>query len=294
MDPRRAAVRVVSLALIVGLVAEALLDRHALGINLVVATGCLLFVAGFVRRPDRPLDPVHLWLPVAAVVFASFAALRADPPLLALDTIATLGLVAGSIAAAAGVPVTRSLLPRLIEVAGELFAAGVLGAIEPLRRGSLPSALGGLVRRSGPLAPVAPGLVIVLPLVAVFVPLFAAADPIFERIADQVLGFSLDLGDLPARGLFVAIVSWIAAGLLWIVAADSFREARSLGAAARTATTGWPRLGVVEAVTILIALDALFVVFVLLQVAYCSAARTRLRLRGCRTRSTLAGVSSSS
>jgi hypothetical protein len=112
------------------------------------------------------------------------------------------------------------------------------------------------------------GILIVIPLLVTFAVLFAAADPIFGRIVDEIVGLRIDLGDVPNRLAFFATVSWIVAGLLWIVAAEPFREARSLGAAASASTTGWPRLGAIEAVTILVALDALFGVFVVLQVAY--------------------------
>jgi hypothetical protein len=271
VNPQRAALRVALAATAVALVAEILLDDHALGINVALTTAALLLAALAVRWPrDRRFDVIDAWLPVGAVAFAIFIALRADRSLVALDTVATLGLTGGSIAAFAGVPVTRAALPALFELAGTVTIAAVAGAAAVVRFLSLPSLAAGPVAVAGPrVVPVARGLVIVTPLLLVFAVLFAAADPIFEMFAVRALTIDFDLGRLPVRLLFVATVAWIAGGLLWLVEAPSgVDEARSLGAAVRAPAAGRPRLGTTEAITILVALDILFALFVALQVTY--------------------------
>ena len=111
MNPQRAALRVALAATAVGLVAEILLDDHSPGINVALCTAALLLAAIAVRPSDRRFDALDAWLPVGAVAFAIFVTIRDDRSLVALDTVATLGLTGGSIAAFAGVPVTRAALP---------------------------------------------------------------------------------------------------------------------------------------------------------------------------------------
>jgi hypothetical protein len=270
MNPQRAALRVALTAVAVALIAEVLLDDHNLGINLALTTTALLIAALAARPPDRPFDALDGWLPVGAVVFAAFVALRDDRSLVALDTVAAVGLAVASIAAIAGLPVTRSALPALFQLAGTVTIMALVGAAAVIRFLSLPTVATAPLAAAGPrVVPITRGLVIVTPLLLVFSVLFAAADPVFGTYAYRVLTLDVDLGRLPFQVLFIGTVAWVAAGLLWFVE-DPPRifAARSLGAAARTPTVDWPRLGTTEAITILIALDLLFATFVVLQVAY--------------------------
>jgi hypothetical protein len=122
----------------------------------------------------------------------------------------------------------------------------------------------------------------------IFVALFSSADAIFASIAANLFGWQIDLGELPIRLAVMFLVAWVVAGLLGVAAgaADlewprSAPEMQSLGAAAAVEPLppAWPaaggppraltpRLGVTEAMTILVAVDALFALFVGLQVAY--------------------------
>jgi hypothetical protein len=144
------------------------------------------------------------------------------------------------------------------------------GASSVVRFLSLPSLAAGPAAAAGPrVVPVARGLIIVAPLLFVFAVLFAAADPIFETFAVRALTIDVDLGHLPFQLLFVSTVAWVAGGLLWFVEKPpGASEARSLGAAVRTNAGARPRLGPIEAITILVALDVLFTLFVVLQVTY--------------------------
>jgi Domain of unknown function (DUF4173) len=270
VNPQRAAFRVALAAAAVALVAEILLDEHAPGINVVLSTAVLLLAALAVRPPQRPFDSFDAWLPVGAIVFALFVSLRDDRSLVTLDTVAALGLAGASIAALAGLPVTRAALPALFELAGTVTIAAFGGASIVIRFLSLPSLATAPVALATPrVVPVARGLVIVTPLLVVFAVLFAAADPIFETFAVRALTVDFDLGRLPFHLVFVAIVAWVAGGLLWFVEAPPGVEGeRSLCATVRGSAAGWPRLGATEAITILIALDVLFALFVVLQVAY--------------------------
>ena len=129
-----------------------------------------------------------------------------------------------------------------------------------------------LLPRSVPgwVGPVARGLIVGLPLGLIFVVLFASADPIFRRTIDDVLGFRLDLGDLPGRAVFVLAAAWFLAGLVSIAATGMPTvEATSLGAAVRTSPLSVTRsLGVAEALVILAVIDIVIAGFVVLQIAY--------------------------
>jgi hypothetical protein len=270
VNPQRAALRVALAAIALALVADVLLDDHALGINVALAATALLFAALAGRPPDRPFDGLDAWLPIGGVVFAAFVAVHDDRSLVALDTVAALGLVGASIVAIAGFPVTRAALPAVFEFAGTVTIMALVGAAAVMRFLSLPTLAAAPLAAAGPrVVPVARGLVIVAPLLLVFGALFAAADPVFGNYALRALAIDVDLGGLPYHLFFVATVAWVAAGLLWFVQDPPRLPAvRSLGAAAGTSSSGWPRLGTTEAITMLVALDLLFAVFVLLQVAY--------------------------
>ncbi|HEY0443095.1 MAG TPA: DUF4173 domain-containing protein [Candidatus Limnocylindrales bacterium] len=266
----RLAARIAALAVAIGLAAELLVDRHALGINVAIVVAAVLAAAVATRPSGRRMDSLDLWLAPAALLFAAFVAIRADTALVTIDVIAAVTLVGASIASLAGAAVTRRTLAAGLLLAAEVSVAAGLGAtavLNAIRRSAwgrrAPS------RRLAILAPIARGILIGFPIVVVFAVLFAAADPIFASLAGRTLSFQINLDEVWARGVVVLGVAWIAAGLLWLVASgDPELEARSLGAAASAPSMPLRRLGATEALTVLVALDVLFGAFVVLQLAY--------------------------
>jgi hypothetical protein len=113
-------------------------------------------------------------------------------------------------------------------------------------------------------------MVIALPLAVIFAVLFASADPIFRRTMQDLLGFQVDIGSLAGRILFTFAATWLAIGLVSVAARGiPAAESSSLGAAARTGVVvPAGRLGVGEALVILLTIDLVVGVFVALQVAY--------------------------
>jgi hypothetical protein len=271
MNRASTAARVLAAGLGIGLVTELLVRGHAIGINLVLVTSALLVAVAVLRPKGRRMDPLDAWLPVGAVLFAAFPAVRTDEPLVVVDTLVVLVLVGATAAAAAGAAVTRSSLLAGLELAAHVGGSATAGAPLAVREVAAGWDPGVTVRRQASrLAPVARGVFLGLPLVLVFAVLFTSADPIFGRWLDSALNPNVDVSGLTERAAFTGVVGWVAAGLLWLVASGHVpMEARSLGAAAtRSATLSWPRLGAVEALTVLVALDLLFGVFVALQIAY--------------------------
>jgi signal transduction histidine kinase len=115
------------------------------------------------------------------------------------------------------------------------------------------------------------GLAIGVPVALLFAVLFASADPIFRRGMDDLLGFQLDLGDVPGRVVFALACAWLAIGLLSVAAGGlPAAAAASLGAAAGWQTAGdrRMRLGGPEALIVLGLVDLVSGTFVALQIAY--------------------------
>ncbi len=270
MDRPATAARLILVAVGVGIAAELLLDGHALGVNVPLATATLLVAAVSIAGGLRRLDSWDRWIPLTALTLAAFVAVRDDGPLALLNVVGALGLTGASAAALAGEQVTRRSSTAATALAGRVAAATLFGGMALIHRLRAESALRGpVVDRSRRALPVARGLAIAVPMLAVFGALFASADPVFGRWLDQLFSLDVELGDVPGRALFAAAATWLAGGLLWFVAvARPVIEPRSLGAAAAPARVGWARLGIAESVTVLVALDLLFGVFVALQVAY--------------------------
>lgn len=258
----RNAARVVLTGAGIGLLGQLLFYDVWLGINAAILATVVLAAGWFLRRPLRRPMLGDLWLAPAAVAFAGFAAVRADPNLVALDLLAAVTLAAAALASFGGNAVVarpfRSLAGLGVGSAGWV-AGGAVAATSAARR-RLPAAGVGLGRARRSL-PVLRGLLIAVPVVIVFVSLFAAADAIFARVLEDLGRVDLDLGDLPGRLLLAALVGWTAIGGLALAAS------RGGIAATGDRPAGW-RLGHTEALTVLIAVDATFIGFVGLQGAY--------------------------
>ena len=268
-DTRAAARILLLLALTAGVVGDVLLDGPAAGINIPLMTIGVLALGWLVRRRGRAPDPLDAWLPVTALVLATGIAFRADPFVGRLDLAGAAAFTGASVAAFSGLAITRRSLSAILAIAVMIVGtAGVgvvslLGAARPAPR-TEPRRLPGWV------GPIVRGLVLAVPLVMILAVLFASADPIFRRAVDGLLGFQIDLGDLPGRLLFVIGIAWIVAGLLAVAQRGlPGVEAASLGAAAPTRAVSWQRtLGTTEAVVVLIAVDLVVGLFVGLQLAY--------------------------
>ncbi len=268
-DLRTTARRLLAIALGIGILGEVLLDGSAAGINVPIMTAAVLVAAWLVRRPGRAPDPLDAWLPAAAMVLSVFVALRADPFLALLDLAAAAAFVGASMAAFSGLAVTRRSLSVVFVIGAWVIESILAGAVR-LVVGARPAPRDAPRTWPSWLGPVARGLVLAVPLVLIFAVLFASADPIFRRGFEEVMGFRIDLGALPGRVIFISGIAWLAAGLLAIAARGiPAVEAASLGAAAPPTTFGLARsLGVLEALVVLVAVDAIVALFVGLQLAY--------------------------
>jgi hypothetical protein len=266
---RSLARRILLAALAIGLLAELAIDGPAFGLNVPILMAAALAGAWFLRRKERAPDPLDAWLPVSALVLAGFVAVRADPFVAFLDTVGAAAFMGASAAAFSGLAVTRRSMTAVMAMAGWVLEAVLAGTGRALRAGR-PLRTGESRRQPTWLGPVTRGLVLAVPLVLIFAVLFASADPIFRRGFDDLLGFQIDLGELPGRLIFVLAVAWLAGGLLSVAAAGiPAMERSSLGAAAHSVVVASRRLlGTTEALVVLIAVDLIVALFVGLQLAY--------------------------
>ncbi len=260
--------RVLLAGLALGLLAEITLYGSAFGISIPILVMAVLVTGWVVRRTGRAIDPLDAWLPVSAVILAVLVAIRADPFLGVLDALLAVALTGASLAAISGLAVTRRSASVIAMMAAWGLEAVLVGAARAIDRTRPTRAM----PRSLPtwFAAVGRGLVIGLPLALIFVVLFASADPIFRDTIADLLGFRVDLGDLPGRVSFALAASWLFAGLISVAATGMpDMERASLGAAARSGPFAIPRsLGLPEALVILVVVDLVVGAFVGLQIAY--------------------------
>jgi hypothetical protein len=275
MTERATARRVLASAILLGALGEIVFGRSALGVNVLVATIALLAAGLVVRPPQAGLDRLDLWLPVGALVFAGFVAIRDDPLLVLADAAIALVLAGASLASFAGIAVTRRTFLGVAELAAWMTILVPTAPASVLRAARLEAPWNAVGNGRSRAWPIIRGLAVGLPLVFIFASLFASADAVFGRWVESLLTFPIDLGDLPGRVLFAGALGWLAAGALWAasrrlpqVAARTLEGGRSLGAAAAARPIALPRAPLTETLTVLVLLDLLFAVFVGLQVAY--------------------------
>ncbi|MGI8830829.1 MAG: DUF4153 domain-containing protein [Candidatus Limnocylindria bacterium] len=274
----RNAVGVVGAAAVLGLAGQLLFFDVGLGINYPIFITALLGAGWALRRPTP--SPMHrdLWLAPAAIAFAVFAAIRADATIVTLDLLASLGLTAAALVSFGGRGVGARPFPAFIQLGFNAAGSLLVGAIPAVSavRHHLPSGSAAL-DRAGSALPVLRGLLLAIPVALIFVILFAAADAVFARIVEDLFRVDLDLGEFPGRLILASMIGWIAAGSLALAASSppADTEARADGSAAAP----W-RLGHTEAVTVLVAVNAVFLAFVALQGAYLFGGLDTIRAAG--------------
>lgn len=277
MTPRLAR-RIALVALVAGVLGDALFDRVGLGINVPIAVGGILLATAIFRPADRRIDPLDFWLPPVAMAAAVVVALRTDVVIvflaLVLAGLATLGW---AVAASGEALTRRSVLA--VAVLGGLAATSLgIGSAAVLASAGSDGALHDLSASGRRAVPLARGILIAVPIVAGFGLLLTSADAVFARVVGNVLSVPLDVADLAGRLTIVILVAWAVGGLLAVAGnATPFRLAAVDGAlgddlsrdlAAVAGSVGTRLRASTEALVVLVAVDALFASFVVLQLAY--------------------------
>lgn len=247
-----------------GVLAEVLLDRPLWGLSfplMALATlGALVAVGG---REGWQRARRNAWLAVPLLAISGFVAVRDNPWLVALNVLSAGALL---------------MLLAHFWAAGRVERLGLWGY--PLV--VLSSALQGILyppalvrdtvdlrgaREHAPrLMPFARGLLIALPVLATFGALLGSADAAFASAVDRVLAvdlFSL-FGDSLGHAFGVLVSACVAAGVL----GHALRRRSGFERGETEVETYQPRLGLTEALTLIVTVNALFLVFAGFQVAY--------------------------
>lgn len=262
--PRRTQTRIVASAGLAGVVAQVLVVGQSIGINLILWVALVLTAAWLLRRPTTGPDRLDLWLPVAALAFAAFPALRSDGTLIPFDTLAAGALTLASVVAFGGVYLTRRSWAGLTRVGAIAMWLAATGAY---RLGEGVAPIWDTIRpaRDSASARIVVGLLLALPLLVLFLLLFAAADAVFGAYLRSAIGTQVAWDDLVLRAVVAVAAGWLVGGT--VVAAWMSRGAAPAVEDGAT-DSRFRRLGTIEAVVVLLILDAVFSLFVVLQAAY--------------------------
>jgi Domain of unknown function (DUF4153) len=205
----------------------------------------LLAAAGLVVGA-RPTNPQALVLAGLASLFGVWFAVRTSPWLLPFDALAAAGLLAVAASLARGGSVWdlrfMDLVVRATYAVGHgVVAPGVL--VRAARLVAPAKAEGGEEGRASRSLGIAVGVLLAVPLVVVFGALLASADPVFASFFDPV--------SLLGHVVLIVLGAWLAAALV--------RLALAKQPARPEVDFRW--LSASGAVTVLVAIDALFAAF---------------------------------
>ncbi|WP_223635612.1 DUF4153 domain-containing protein [Corallococcus sp. EGB] len=258
----RAPRRTLAASLALGVMAEVLLERArwGLGFPLVVAAlvGALAWLGG--REGWQRARP-NAWLLLPLGLISAFVAVRDSAWLLMLNVLTSAVLLMLLSHFWAAGRVERLGFKDYVAV---FFGSAVQTLLYPpaLVRDSVD--MRGMRTHSRLMGALSRGLLLALPVLFVFGVLLESADGVFSSTMRRLLSFDLDLGRLMVRGVGVAFSACVAAGVLGH--ALRRRAIKERGDAELAPAT--PRLGFVEALTLIFAVNALFFVFAAFQVAY--------------------------
>jgi hypothetical protein len=274
--------RILLVALALGWSVDLLFYGKALGISVplfVLLLMVTLFGLGWLEgvRPVRR----NLWLLAPLIFFASMVFVRANPFVTFLNVVASLALL-GFIAHfyAAGHPQRLGLIGYPIVLLRTTGNALIRPA--PLVSASM-DLKAARQRGSRNLLPVIRGLLLALPVLVIFTLLLASADLIFADYLEDL--FSLDiLPDLLEwlwRGIIILGSAWFLAGsLAYALGRSQASDEQGVLEKALGSLAQVERLGFIEAATLLISVDLLFLVFVWIQFAYLFGGRANITVEG--------------
>lgn len=261
--------RVIALAALLGIAADALLRTSIVGVALPIYVALLaLALAALAMRADRGLTRESAGWLGTALLFAAMVAWRDAEMLQVAGVFTTLGaLLMAAVTlrdSAAGL-----FARRLRDTLWGAFTTGLAIAV-----GMIPLALRDAVA-TGPAddtgrraAPVLRAIAIAAVLLLVFGSLLRGADPIF---ASLVALPDLDVGTIVSHVFLIGLFTWLAGG--WTRAALDER------APSHVPTTPALTLGALEITTALVALTVLFAAYVLAQLGWFFGGEQFLRER---------------
>ena len=240
------------------------------GISILIYAILLLAGLALTLRWQRvqPM-PVNLWMPVLVLVFAAWAFIRANAFLIFLNVAAVLALLVLISAnlvrnATLGLRVRDLLLAPL-----EAMVYSLSGAVFLLgeSRRAIRRDLGEKPTRNLPAVMI--GLLISLPLLLVLIPLLMSADMVFADMMRSI--FVLDaIIERSVRLLFMGLLGLVVGGA-WVYTAQTRTPAPAIAETPSSSAAKAPqshRLGPIEVLIPLILTNLLFLIFIIIQIAY--------------------------
>lgn len=246
-------------AIALGILGEYLFYPGLLGVNAVVWTAALCAGAiGCARLTATDLRGEGRWLTPPALLFAGFIAWRSSPVLQALNIGAVIGILAiASFRLRDGKVRLGGVTEYILTGAVSLASIAVQAAELVFRRISWAALPGHHGKR---VTPWIRGAAIALPLLVIFGALLSSADAVFSNAVTAVP--ALDISNVPAHIARALFWGWLAAGFIHGSLHSTGEQLR--GPSAPPAI----RLGPIEVSTILGLLDAMFLLFVVIQLRY--------------------------
>lgn len=260
---QRAATGAILAAVMLGMMGDWLFRAPGMGLNLllwaIAAIGATAWVA---RLRGRSITSDHWALALPVVFFAGAFAWRAAGGLLALNMLAMLSAFGLFALALGGWPasVFRASVGELLVGGASLGFSGAFGT--PVLIASDRALSDGGARPRWQLAiAIARGALIALPVLLIFGALLSSADPRFERIIQTFI--DIDFAETIGHIAFAGFVAWVAAGYMRAAAiADRPLGLSGVWRAPRMS------LGIAELATVLGLVDALFALYVALQIPH--------------------------
>jgi hypothetical protein len=259
LNPRtRLGLEILAIAIALGFVGDALLRAFPWGLNAALCTAVLVAAAYMlVRRHRLTTGPDAPWLAITALLLGA-AFVRRDAEMLVAFNV--LALILTLSLAAASLQGERIGAWRVLDYARATtstalgsIGGGLLLVWRDVQWRELPQ--DGKLRN---LRAVLLGLVVVAPLLAVFAALFASADQVFSNVLTNALAF--DVEAVVSHTFLICFWGALTAGYLrWSLLGRPF---------ALPADAPQPRLGIIPIATALGLLNALFLLFVVVQLRY--------------------------
>ena len=241
-----------------GIIGDALLRAVPWGVNVALGTTALIGVgAWLVRRHQVKHGPDAAWLAITALLLG-LAFLRRDAATLAaFDAIALIGALALAAASLQGEAISKLYPFDLIRGVVTASAASIFGGFVLLfgdiQWHELPQD-----DRLRNVRRALLGVTLAVPLLIVFAALFASADPVFNNVLTNLFAFDLD--SVVSHTLFIGFWAFLVAGYFrW-----SFLGMPFFGLTPALK----PVQSVVPLATALGMLNALFLLFVVVQLRY--------------------------
>ncbi len=253
----------IEMALLLGLLGDALLRAVPWGINLAVWI-LVAIAAGWALLPARDGQRPALsgWPLAAAVFFTACVAWRDSGFLRFWNLVALMAALSLPVLQSQGI---RLHLARLTDYAAGMVAAGVNVAVGALLLSPGDTGSRALSRHGKNLRGVLVGIALSVPLSLVFGGLLMSADPGFDGLVRSVI--DVDFQTLLSHVLITGFVTWVVAGYLHGLTATSHPVLTSGLTFLRRAAER-PALGLVEIGIPLGALVVIFVSFVAMQAQY--------------------------